>query len=252
MMNYSGLFQAARAQGFEILDYRGKYVHPTKQWSKRDPAGIKGVVIHQTGGGSSVDGLAKYHLGPNHISKDGLPGIAYVFFINKLGEVFLVNDIESATWSHGDASKPGDENALFLSACFGGQFIPWPGSVDNPTPLQITTMHKLWRVLKAIFDLTDVDLYGHYDFGKEACPGRVLKAIIKAYNGLVTTTFEKPETRQRALQERGFYAGAIDGQFGPKSIAALKKFLADRNLPVTDAWTYLATAEMIRLRVTGD
>lgn len=41
------------------------------------------------------------------------------------------------------------------------------------------------------------------------------------------------EEVQIALQKRGYYRGAIDGDAGPRSRAAIAQFQADANLPVT-------------------
>ncbi len=38
---------------------------------------------------------------------------------------------------------------------------------------------------------------------------------------------------QRALARRGYYGGAIDGDIGPRSRAAIRSYQVDRGLPVT-------------------
>jgi len=68
--------------------------HATKRWSRRDPATIKGIVFHQSlEEHASAAGNSKYHVGPNHISADGLPGLAYCGFIEKSGQLYLANDV---------------------------------------------------------------------------------------------------------------------------------------------------------------
>ena len=37
---------------------------------------------------------------------------------------------------------------------------------------------------------------------------------------------------QRALSEKGYYTGPIDGQWNPECVAALKRFQSDQNLAV--------------------
>ncbi|MFA5075640.1 MAG: peptidoglycan-binding protein, partial [Candidatus Babeliales bacterium] len=49
-----------------------------------------------------------------------------------------------------------------------------------------------------------------------------------------TTTAEKPKKKeiQTALKNAGFYAGEIDGKFGPKTKKAIEEFQAANNLAV--------------------
>lgn len=244
-----------------IVDVRSKYKSATKHWNTRDVAKIRGLVIHQSAGGDSVDGLAKYHMGPNHMTaglpddhpfKHGLPGISYTFFVNKLGNIFLVNDLESATWSQGDASKSGDENAIFVSACFGGSFraLGWPDGHEDPSPVQLFAFETIWDRVRSIWNLTNLDLYGHFLFGKPTCPGDVLRGRIEAVrktNEADVVKFNQARAQQEVLKRRGYYPGLVDGIFGPQSIDALRHFQIARSLPVTGRWSYLETAEVVRL-----
>ena len=38
---------------------------------------------------------------------------------------------------------------------------------------------------------------------------------------------------QRALKRRGYYSGAVDGDIGPRSRAAIREYQADHGLPIT-------------------
>lgn len=259
MINYSELFQRATAAGLPITDARGRFTRQGMRWTRRSPGILRGAVVHQTAGGDDFDALARYHTGRNHITaglaaghpfKDGLPSVAYTFFINKRGAVFLANDIEAVTWSHGDRLELGDENELFMSICLGGKFRAkgWPAGTEDPTAAQHHALFRLWDLLAGEFDFTALDLYGHHHFGKDTCPGDTVRSWIEARRASITDLPNDAESRQRALARLGYYKGAIDGMFGPRSRIALRMFLRDRGLPVTESWTYLATAEVVRLR----
>jgi hypothetical protein len=261
-IDYSYFFALAEKHGVAITDYRGKHKkRTTRNWKRREHEDIHGVVFHQTGGGDSVRGLAKYHMGPNHISRDGLPGIAYTLFVNKAGQVYLCNDIEDVTWSQGDRSQPGDENKMFLSVCFGGKFYPWPGTKKEtleaqPTPEQMAVARKLWAFLMEGFKLTELDLYGHYDFGKEACPGDRLADFIEDVNDefdwRAIESDGRPfdltlvEDQQAALELVGYDPGKVDGLWGKKTRQAMQEYQRDHRLPRTSRWHKLVSAELYR------
>ena len=67
--------------------------HPDLQYDKRRLDQIDQVIIHHsaTPVRASPESIARYHVGPNHISSEGIPGIAYHFLINFSGQVFQVN-----------------------------------------------------------------------------------------------------------------------------------------------------------------
>lgn len=213
--------------------------NPGMTWSRRDPSKIRGVVYHQSLGSANAKDIARYHTGPNHIAGGGLPSIAYTFFVERDGRALLCNDVEDVTWSQGDASKPGDENVRYISVCFGGDFTG-PGHVgnDNLTTEQLTTAGLLWMLLRDLFELSNDQLFGHYDFGKPACPGTDLATFIAIVNEDVE--FDNDEslavTQQRLLTTLGYYDGAIDGIWGPRSKSALLAFQRDHGLTPDGVW----------------
>lgn len=253
-MDYAEFFAAAEAAGLEFIDYRGKWVHPRgRKWRRREIEDIKGLVVHQTAGGDSVDLLGRYHTGqlPGgvHIGDGkGLPGIAYTMFVNKKGELYLVNDLEDITWSHGTRKLPGDENKLYMGVCFGGRFRAkgWDKGTERPTKEQVQVFHKLWAFVKAHFEFTDLDLYGHYDFGKPTCPGDDLKTLVEQYNAKVRHELGTIQGRQQALTDLGYELGRVDGLWGRKSRNAMHAFQKAQGLPVTADWTKLTSHEAYR------
>jgi len=239
-MNYNSEF-LRRIPG--LVDMRGKLpVHATKKWLGRDPAALVGVVYHQSlDSGDSLFGLAKYHVGPNHISSTGLPGLSYTMFVGRDGVPRLANNVEDKTYSQGDADKPGDENAEFLAVCFSGNFSG-AGYVGSQTlnEAQGITAHSLWEQLRDILNFGNDRLFGHYDFGKPACPGNELQAIIEVYNNLSESELAIPlatvTDRQASLKKLGCYQGPLGCEWGPECRLGLTEFQKTVGLVPDGVW----------------
>lgn len=214
--------------------------HKTRVWRKRPLDDLVGMVWHQTLGEGSVKGVARYHVGPNHISQRGLPCISYTFFVAPDGEVMLCNDLEDVTYSQGDRTKPGDENRMYVSACFAGNFdAPGYQGTTQVTARQISSGMLLWLACSGAFGWHGDALYGHHHMGKAVCPGSVLSGLIDAVRADTTgrdRELATPKQRQMALQDLGYYKGAIDGIWGIESRRALAAFQQDRGLTVDGIW----------------
>jgi hypothetical protein len=210
--------------------------HSTKSWDLRDPAKLKGVVLHQSlEVYGTASGNAKYHVKPNHISKDGLPGLSYTLFIERRGRVILANPVECKPCSQGYGGRPGDENEEFLSICVGGNFSgPGYNGTQEPTQSQLELLRRTWDHLKEVWGWTNSDLYGHYHFGKPSCPGNALMEFIDSLRPqMFTSTVE----RQKALQRLDYYKGDVDGKWGPASKAALIEFQKTAGLIPDGVWS---------------
>ena len=161
------------------------HTNPTgRKWATRDVGSIQGLVFHQTLGWFSLEGVSKYHTGPSsHLAEGGTESIAYTLGIRKSGRIALCNDLNKATWSQGYKKRPGDENKQFLSVALEG-FFKYDGCEDEhagePTPEQMISCLLLWDFCKRTWGWGDRAIYGHYHFGKPACPGNTLKTIIEA------------------------------------------------------------------------
>ncbi len=164
-----------------VLDYRDVLPrHATRKWRERDLSGTRGMVWHQSLGARDVASNAKYHVEPNHISPEGLPGLSYTFFIEPSGDTYLCNDLEHVTYSQGDRTKPGDENQLYVAVCFGGNFSgQGHEGKDRVTVGQIYAGIRLWLIMQEGYGWPETGLYGHYHFGKPACPGTKLSQIVE-------------------------------------------------------------------------
>lgn len=252
---FSNLGQGRRLQKIEeveleveptlnYVDLRKKLPwHPKKKWRKRSEKDIIAVCFHQTFGGDDPKKTNEYHIGPNHISETGCPHICYTYYVNKQGTVYLCNDHTDVPWSqNADDRKghPGDENRHCISVVFGmrEESLASRGR-GGPTKRQILAFKRVWRYLKHRYGLENNAIFGHYHFGKGACPGPSLSAEIEAiraqYDGKQLKTGKQ---WQRALHNCDIKFGTkdygkIDGNWGPKSKRALVAYQRREGLRVT-------------------
>lgn len=226
-----------------IRDYRAQLPrHRARVWRKRSLKEMRGMVWHQSLSSGDVTSIASYHVGPNHISDAGLPGISYTLFIEPDGDTLLCNDLEDITFSQGDRTKPGDENKLYMAVCFGGNFDA-PGYVgsDKVSAAQMQAGLRLWLIMREQFGWPEKGLHGHYHFGKPACPGTVLSGLIDAVQDagspeFSTYDFSTIAGRQAALRDAGFYQDTVDGVWGKNSRLALVAYQKSANLTVDGLW----------------
>jgi len=226
--------------------------HATKQWKRRDPKTIAGVVFHQAlAEGATAEAIAKYHVGPNHIDDTGCPGMCYAGFVEADGKFVLANDVEDITWSQGDANIPGDENAAYIAFCFSGDFSgPGYSTKFEPTEAQMKTAGELWSLCKKLFGLSGNQLFGHYDFGKPACPGYTLMNFIETVNqgwhwSDGTYALATIEGRAEALRALGFYGGPRSESWTLSLKAALLAFQKSKGLNPDGVWGKLTEVAVV-------
>ena len=228
--------------GLTVKDLRGKLPsHASKSFARRDPSKLKGLTGHHTAGPTGTYerflAVAEYHVGPNHVSSTGAPGILYTLGIDKDGVVCIFHDLEVATWSQGTRSIPGDENADYLAVLVLGDFSSKDHQGSEPT---LDQMHAFLGVAKACRWLWGLsfDFTGHFQFGKPACPGATLETIIRAaatHVVVVDPRSREPMTMlevQVALDRLGFDPGPIDGLPGPSTRSAICAFQKSADLVV--------------------
>jgi hypothetical protein len=212
-------------------------------WGRRTVGALKGMCWHQALSWGSVESVAIYHTGAqSHLRAGGVESISYTFAIRRNGEILLCNDLGDRVWSQGFRGRDGDENAEFLSVMFEG-FFRGPDVTDltagEPTDDQVLAGLTLWRACRDLWGWDASDLYGHYHFGKPACPGYTLQGVIDAVRSHAPQQrFDLGTTlgRQRALQALGFYEGRLDGDWGPVSKGALIAFQNAHDLVPDGVW----------------
>lgn len=224
--------------------------HASRTWSIRSLSQIKGLVVHQSAGPGSLLSIAKYHVSPgNHISSLGCPGICYSFAITPDGSIILCNKLEHVVWSQNYKERSGNENIDFASVLVVGDFSG-PGHYSNqyPTSEQIKSLITLWGEFKLKLDLDDGDIYGHYNFGKPACPGTVLQGVVESIRNQRQIRFDADHDVELLLAKLGYLSQEnvddnwslhdkkalislqtdvgtyADGIFGPLTEAAIKRY----------------------------
>ena len=150
--------------------------HATKTFAQRQVRDIVGGVIHHTAGRDNPHNTAAYHVGPNHVSPSGCPGLLYTFYIDLAGVIYWCNDLEAVTWSQGGHGAPDPTTAAntnFIAIVCGGDF-----SKGDPPFLSMLSMLALWGHLTGARRSADLPaelwevlgcpveaLYGHHLFG---------------------------------------------------------------------------------------
>ncbi|MDH5381570.1 MAG: N-acetylmuramoyl-L-alanine amidase [Cyclobacteriaceae bacterium] len=213
------------------------------KWKTRNVEKLQGLVMHQELGWGSVEGVARYHTGPSsHLHDGGVESISYSWAIRRDGQIVLCNDLDKATWSQGYKGRAGDENAEFISVMFEGMFkgekVTDP-KAGEPNDKQLLSGMVLWQVCKTEWDWDSDDLYGHYHFGKPACPGDTLQVMIDAIRSnreKLVYDFSTVTGRQQALKDLGYYAMEVDGKWGPGSKGALVRFQTEHHLEPDGIW----------------
>jgi hypothetical protein len=220
--------------------------HDYKQWRQRELGDIKGVVFHQSLGHGSLRVANKYHISnDNHISATGCPRLCYTAWVDEAGEVFLCNDLEDITWSQGGRVRPFTwaANTHYVAVCFKGNFTGADhiGSVE-PTDTQLAAGIGVWEWLRDLLGLTQMDLFGHYHFGKPACPGDVLGGLVETIrsDGLQEYLPATHQDWQFGLKTLGYDLGnfgpmndGVDGDWGGLSQKALVNFQRDCQMTAT-------------------
>jgi N-acetyl-anhydromuramyl-L-alanine amidase AmpD len=207
--------------------------HPTRRWSIRQLSQIKKIIIHQELGEGSIENVNKYHIGPNHISSKGCPRICYHYGIRKNGEIAQLNELSSMVWHTKGQNREGI--GILVVGNFAG--TGHTAASSEPTNEQLASLAFLVDYLKQAFDFSNQELFGHYHFGKPACPGFVISEWIeKQRNELFEdqpnlVQIEKTVMEiQKHLHSLGYDTGKIDGIQGVKTLAAIRKFQADQHL----------------------
>lgn len=134
-----------------------------RQYARRSLSDIDQIVIHHsaTPADTSIESIARYHIGPNHICADGCPGIAYHFMIGPDGKTYQVNDLEAVSYHVSGA------NTRSVGICLLGNYEEYP-----PTDLQYRRVIGLIRYLEAKTGRL-LDVIGHKEASgaNTQCPG---------------------------------------------------------------------------------
>jgi len=218
--------------------------HSSKHFARRlvraaaeeGQSAIQGIVVHQSAGTGTSDGINKYHIGPNHVSATGAPRALYFAIIDSDGVLHIVNDLEDITWSQGGRTNPVPgtrANHNFLALCVLGDFtgVSYKGASRGPSQAQLSTLERTTDALAFILGLDSAQTYGHYHFGKENCPGKRLQRWVEDRRARGVKVPKTDREWQQRLVDLGYDLGAygpnqdgVDGSWGAKSRIALVEF----------------------------
>lgn len=211
--------------------------HPTKVYKKRNRDQVNMLVVHCTDrdwtimqlNHYDVQGYLKLEDGTmeiNHISAAGLPGITYHDVIMPDSKVYHTLPFEEISYHAAGYNSKSIAVAIMLRVTDSTT----KRDTYGPTPKHLRTLeaHIGKRCLE--FGLAPDQVYGHRELKgtgyivdskgrkrlQKTCPGMKINL-----NDLRTNV---AKYMQLILKMNGIYLGRVDGDFGPKSRAALVKF----------------------------
>jgi hypothetical protein len=227
------------------------------QWPERSVEDILGVCVHQNAGRvDRPEYTAAYHTSPdNHITPGrGLPSLVYTFAITKSGTIFYATKAKYRTYGQGASDKkgyPGDENTHLIAVLVMGDFDGegHDGATDNPTRAQMGSLAWLIKFLQALFRIPPEGIFGHYHFGKAACPGRMIKDWIESERACITpVTATEWQQWLKGFNPKYLPKYGVDGDWGNESKRALVDFQRKNGMRVTavrDPFTRLKLKRLI-------
>ena len=105
----------------------------------------------------------------------GVSRFCYHYGIEKNGDIIQANELHHICWHTKGQNETG------IGIMLAGNFIG-PGHEEGdegPGEEQMKSLGELCDYLIGAFGLSEEDVYGHCDFGKKACPGRMVEAWIE-------------------------------------------------------------------------
>jgi N-acetyl-anhydromuramyl-L-alanine amidase AmpD len=201
--------------------------NPNRRWSTRPQSNINKIILHQELAEGTIEQVNNYHINPNHISDRGCPHFCYHYGIRKNGEVIQANELTHVTW------HTKGQNSVSVGIMLEGNFKGTGHDLgkDKPTDEQMKSVEEIVEHLKDLLNLTNQDVYGHYHYGKPACPGYFVSDWIEKHrkDGAETVTGER---LQEMLNSLGYDCGPVDGVIGRKTTKAIRDFQKDQGLTV--------------------
>jgi N-acetyl-anhydromuramyl-L-alanine amidase AmpD len=206
------------------------------KWAKRNTDDINKIIIHQSLSDGKIESINAYSISKqNHIAPGkGCPHIPYHIAIDKKGKIILCNNFDNYLW------HTKGQNRIGLSVCVLGNFIGtgWNKGHD-PSKKQIESLEELIKQLLKGLKLGNNSLYGHYHFGKPACPGKTISALIESIrNDKKIDDHNKLDTVkeiQQALIDLGLPLDKFgaDGIMGTETKEAINRFQIMYKIPIT-------------------
>ena len=216
----------------KYTDLRDKLArHKYKKPTVRPFSSIHYIVVHCTDMVVTPHSLARYDVGPNHISKTGCPGITYADIIDMDGHIYHCEYYKNVTWHAGKWNKKSVGVALNYKA------TNKKGKPDfRPSRESLDSLHHLLVSMCLVLKVNPKNIVGHrelkdtgwvWKISKDS--GKARKSQLKWCPGQFVDLELIRNKAARMVQIRlkidGYYKGGIDGIFGPKSIRALEQWV---------------------------
>lgn len=211
--------------------------HPTRIWSEREMAAIDKIVVHQQLGHGTVEQVNRYHITPspgNHLSVQGAPHFGYHYGIELDATIVQANRLTDVTWHTRGENTSGVGIMVCGAFKATGQGV---GLADGPSYDQMSALRWLVDHLRDRLNLPRESLYGHYHFGKPACPGKAIEEWIEIYrdeedNIELDIDLLTAKGVQQALAELDYSPGPIDGIWGQRTAISVRLFQDAQGLVV--------------------
>ena len=221
-----------------LLDKRSEMPRGGRYWKRHreSPHDVLGHCLHQNGSPNSKypQKTAAYHTSAqNHITPGRpLPSTVYPFMIPDTDDpAWLTCDLRWITHAQGSV-EPGDENRHLLPILVMGGFAddgfqrPW--TKPGPSDAQFGALSDLIGWTEQVFGYGGEGYYGHYHFGKSACPGLALRGWTERQRAILGHAELRTDLEwQQALLRWDASALPVfgaDGKWGGESKYWLTKF----------------------------
>jgi len=205
--------------------------HPTRKYGKRPIASIKRTILHTSDHATATAyDIAQWDITPtytkngrvykNNLSDKGAPGMTYHAFIDKSGKIYHTSNFDNLTW------HAAGHNTDSLGICIQYKAT---GNTKPPPLKQIKTAIEYLSYVNLYLGIPPNQTFGHRELkgtgwffskGKKrlrkTCPGMLVN--LDSMRDDITISMQK------RLKKEYLYKGRIDGDFGPKSLAALQAF----------------------------
>lgn len=187
-----------------------------------DLSKIKYIMIHHTAHPTwNIYDVHNFHQHTN-----GWIGIGYNFFINPDGTVF-----EGRGLNVGAGATGYNYNSIHV--CFAGNF-----ENQKPSETQLENGKKLIEYLLTLVP-SDVQIIGHKDIGRTACPGKNFP--LDSYKNI------KKEMEDKKMFEAGQGKEAIEYLVEQGRITNKEQALQKLDLIKNEEWTYIKWANDVKM-----
>jgi N-acetyl-anhydromuramyl-L-alanine amidase AmpD len=197
-----------------------KIIEPTYKWNgtfkKRKSTSL--IVLHHAAASTaSADKVHEWHLAR------GWTGIGYHYYVRKDGSVYRGRP-EDTVGAHEPAA-----NEISVAICFEGNF-----ETDVMSSAQYGAGEKLIKDVLTRYPITAIK--GHRDFAATACPGKnfplgKFAASVRPTATVTLDVLRKGDKNKQVITLQKLLPDVqVDGDFGPKTETAVRKFQLAKNL----------------------